>query len=439
MPRLGRGSESTQWASVVRATRRRAGAALRRMPGLRDRFEQRPDPTEPWVATVAAELAAGDPDRAHRLAEQAWRRRPDHIQLQDLLIASLDHRGMCERALALSIQNATRRLGWLARRRLAGRRPRRLGPAQRIFAAGFFRSGSSAVLDYLRGIDGATGWTPAGEMRLLKAPGGIAELVNRHHQQGSLTDRDLVDFYLHLTGWKLTRHPPGSFHPRALVNRHSATLFRNRRAFGYLHTCLQAFLELVDLTATANPTTADLEGLFRDLLARALDVAATDTGAELLLIDQAVNAWRLPLSRFLPPSTFVIVHRDPRDQYVDVRQIRQQPGHPATTAESFTREYRRNRTRADRDIPLISQRYGHHCVRLSFEDFVLDHQRQTRELTDTLGLPPPRTQWGHYVPTRGRDGIGRHLALASPTEIATLTASLPEYLDDRVTGSHQPA
>ena len=430
--RSGDALVSRRWVRLVHRARRRAGATAQRVPGLRRRWEQRPDPAEPLVKAISAELATGELDRGHQLAEHGSRSRPDHIQLQDLLIASLDHRDEFEQALELCVENAARRIRWLDRRRVTARYPRRLDQSQRIFLAGYFRSGSSAVLDYLRGGAGVTNWTPAGEMRLLKAPGGVADLVARCQTQGGLTDRDLVDFYLHLTGWKLTRHPPGTFHARDVVNRNSAALFRIRRAYGYLRTCLECFLELADLTASTRPTVADLEVFFRDAVGRALDAAAADAAAEVVLVDQAINAWRLPLSRFLPPSTFVIVHRDPRDQYVDVRQVQQKPGRTPTTAERFTHDYRRNRTRADRDIPRIAHRYGHRCVRLSFEDFVLDHQRQAHQLLASLALPRPLRGRGHYLPRQGRDGIGQHIAMLSPSELATLTESLPEYLDHRI-------
>jgi hypothetical protein len=381
---------------------------------------------------VRAGLSAGDLDRAHRLAERAWRSRPRHIQLQDLLIASLDLREEADRALALSVENAARRLRWLARRRVTGPRPRRLGPAERIFIAGFFKSGSSAVLDYLRGVPGSRRWTPTGEMRLLKAPGGVAELIGRRQASGALSDLDLVDFYLHLTGWKLTRHPPGTFHPRDVVNRHGEVLFRSPRAFGYLQVCLEAFLELVELTRSAQPTVGELEDFFRGAVSRALDAAAADTGASVLLIDQAVNAWRLPLSRLVPPSTFVIVHRDPRDQFVDAQRVHQKPGLPALVADSFAGDYRQRRAWANRDAAVITRKYGHRSVRLSFEDFVLDHHRQARNLLAALGLPPPRRWADHYRPSLARDAIGRHRRLVSPADLVALTVALPEFLDHRV-------
>ena len=424
-----------RWASLVRKVHRRAATTVRRKSGLRGQLELRPDPAEPLVERVSTELGTGELDRGHQLAELAWQRRPDHLQLQDLLVASLDRRGDVARALALSVDNARRRIGWLQRQRGTGRPPRQLGPQQRILFAGFYRSGSSTVLDYLRRVPGAARWTTTGEMRLLKAPGGIADLASRHQQQGGLTESDLVDFYLHLTGWKLTRHPPGTFDSRDVVNRHATVLFRNPHAFGYLQTCLESFLELVDLTSAANPTAAELVRFFRDAVGRALDVVATDTQADVLLIDQAINAWRLPLSRFLPPSTFVIVHRDPRDQFVDVRKRQQQPGLISPTAESFVREYRLRRTGADRDLTTITTQYGHHTYRVGFEDFVLDHERQARQLTDALALSPPGDGRSHYNPRRARNGIGQHARQVDPCELAILATSLPEYLDHRSTST----
>jgi hypothetical protein len=139
----------------------------------------------------------------------------------------------------------------------------------------------------------------------------------------------------------------------------------------------------------------------------------------------------LAISRFLPPSTFVIVHRDPRDHFADARLVRQRPGRKPLTVESFARHYRARRERVERQVPEIARRYGHRALTMSFEDFVLDHETQASRLRDFLGLDGRAYRNGHYEPARGLDGIGRHTRLITPEEAATLVDALPEYLDKR--------
>jgi hypothetical protein len=390
--------------------------------------EIRPDPREPLVGEISARIAAGEVEAARDLAQAGVRARPDGVQTWDLLIAALDHLGEAERALDGCVCNAARRLSRLRSRPGGGGGPGRLDPERRVFVAGYFKSGSSAVLDHLRGFEGVTKWTPRGEMRLVKSPGGMADLAKRHQERGGLCTADLVDFYLHITGWKITLTPPGRYHLREVVNRTSAALFGSPAAAGYLRCCLECFLELA---RRPGRSVADLERQFRGWVERALDAVATDTGADLVLVDQAVNAWRLAISRFLPPSTFVIVHRDPRDHFADARLVRQRPGRKPLTVESFARHYRARRERVEHQVPEIARRFGHRALTMSFEDFVLDHETQASRLRDFLGLGGRAYRNGHYEPARGLDGIGRHTRLITPEEAATLVDALPEYLDKR--------
>lgn len=379
------------------------------------------------IEQIQAHIAGHDLERARQLAERAVEEHPDVIRFTDLLLSLLHEMGEADRALSLAIHNAERRIRRLHRLRDSTLPARRLTRDTRILISGYFYSGSGAVLDYLRDFPGTVKWTPTGEMRLLKFPGGLDDLAKRHKEHGALTASDLVDLYLHVTGWKVTLSPPGTYDQWAIVNRNSRRMFRKPVAFGYLAALLECFRELAT-TPTVADTTAGLEEHFRNHLERALDAAATDAQADLLLIDQAITAWRFDLGRLVPPSTFISVHRDPRDQYVEVREVLEQPGRRQATAESFAKRNRRNRDKVERLTPELERDHGHRIVRVGFEDFVMDHDRESRRLVDLLGLDPDRRVAGRFDPERSRANIGKHATLLDDRDRATLEAELAEFL-----------
>jgi hypothetical protein len=306
-------------------------------------------------------MAAGRVAAAHRLAEAGLRRDPENADLLDLRASTLDYLGRADRALDSCVASARLRVAALdGRHRTAAE----LRQDQRIFLSGFFYSGSGAVLDWLRGFDGTATWSPVGEMRLIKFPGGLADLAERRTRQDRLTAQDLVDHYLHLVGGKVTLLPPGVYNQWESVNVQSRKMLAHKATAGYLRACLSSFLDLATRGGALSPE--ELEGHFRGLVRRALDAGAADRGASLLLVDQAVTAWRLPTSRLVPPSTFVVVHRDPRDQFAEARAVARQPGRPKTTVDTFVEAYRRQRTEVDAIIPGLERTYGHRLIRIAF-------------------------------------------------------------------------
>jgi len=261
--------------------------------------------------------------------------------------------------------------------------------------------------------------------------GGLARLTTGYANHAVLTPRDLVALYLHLTGAKHTTSPRGSYDKWRVVNRNSANLFRRREAAGYLQTCLECFLALAERAGEPWPGGLPaLEQCLREYVRRALDAAATDTGADLLLLDQGVNAWRLPLSRLAPPSTFVVVHRDPRDQFVDARAALRQPGRVEPSAASFADTYQRRRRGAVRDAAKIAQAYGHRSVRVGFEDFVYD-PASVHALVESLSLAGRPYRQGRFEVARARAAVGKHTRHLTREESETIAAALPEYLDER--------
>lgn len=386
-----------------------------------------------FVRQVQEALREGRDADALRLAEAGVEELPASLQLADCLVATLDRLGEHDRALEVALANARRRAQRLAARRPAATGQRTLDREHRIFLSGFFYSGSGAVLDHLRGLPDTGSWTPHGEMRLLKFPGGLHDLTRRHRAAGGLQPRDLVDLYLHVTGWKAVYVPRGHYDQWSVVNRQARRLFSTPQAAGYLAACLDGIVTLAERCDARQPTARQLRSHFQTMIARALDAAATDLGADRLLIDQAATAWRLNLARLLPPSTFIVVHRDPRDQYSEVQQVLAQPGRAQRSAAEFSAQYRKRQAVAATRIEAMERDQGHRVLRLSFEEFVVDHAMQARRLHEWLGLDAVALREPRFDPQRSRTNVGKHAGLLDPADVATIADALPEFLSPHAT------
>ena len=389
------------------------------------------DAASRFVSAVERQHALSNYPHARALAEAGVELAPDSGRLHDLRVATLDVQGDDDAALEAALEGASTHIRRLREHRGTVTEPIRLAPEQRVFISGYFYSGSGAVLDHLRGFDRAAYW-PRGEMRLIKFPGGLADLGKRLAKRGRLRPGDLTDLYLHITGAKLTTRPRGTYDRWRHVN-HLANRMFNRdldQSAGYLIAVLEGFVSLVERARSGALSTEEFEEHFRGVLERALDAAATDNDVDHLLVDQAVTAWRLEISRFLPPSSFIVVHRDPRDQYAEVREVMQQPGRSKhmDTPEGFATAYRKNRAYVDEQIPLLEQRHGHKFLRIAFEDFVLDHKQQDRRLREFLGLENRRLIERRFKPKRSRVNVGKHAALLDESAIEVLTRRLADYL-----------
>ncbi|MGH8794938.1 MAG: hypothetical protein ACRDXX_20135 [Stackebrandtia sp.] len=381
-------------------------------------------------AEIAALANADRLAQAHDFVKSRLAHDPDNLDLTDWTIAFKAHVGDAAEALSLAVSAARLRMRRLAEAG-AALSPPRLSPQRRIFLAGHFYSGSSAVFDFLGDHPGVVKWSPAGEIRLLKGPGGVADLAKRHAEAGALSESDLVDFYLHIVGRCVTGCPEGVYHPREKVNRHSRLLFGQPAARGYLHACLGCFTQLVALSRNA-PSTERVEEHFRDWTTRALDAAAADSGADYLLVDQAIPAWRLRLARFTPPSKFIVVHRDPRDNFAEARAIHMQPGRKLLDAEQYAKRYRRRREAVEAARPELVDRHGHDVMTIGFEEFLLRHSEAADRVRRFVGFDPGDRRRGRFDLEASRRNVGKYRDLASAAEIAVISERLPEYLYDLV-------
>jgi hypothetical protein len=379
------------------------------------------------LSAMADAAASGDADRALAVATEALAQHPDSLPVMEGYISALDRLGRSDEALSLAIDAARRRIVLMSAQRPPSRE-RQLAQDSRVFLSGYFYSGSGAVLDYLKDFDGTAKWSPAGEMRLIKFPGGIGDLARRHKRTGALTSQDVLDLYLHIIGGKPTTTPAGSYGQWKVVNKNSGKLLVHPRATDYVIRCLECFGWLADAVATGAMTRRQLVAGFRNSVGTILDAAATGMEADCLLVDQAITAWRLALAKFVPPSTFIVVHRDPRDQFVDASVALSKPGRTLLSAEDYAVQYRNRRLVGEKAMSMIQDRLGHRVIRLSFEEFVVDHDTTTQRLIADLGFEGRARSAPRYDVQASRANIGKHRDLISVADAATIAAALPEYL-----------
>ena len=379
-------------------------------------------------------MDGGEVADALSVAREGLALHPSEPDLHDILAGGLDYEGQVREALDLCVETARMRLdGPLAGHR--GRVPRRtrLTPRQRLFVAGYFYSGSGAVVDGLLGRPGVVKWTEGGELRLIKGPGGFGDIARRRRTEGRLTTQDLVDHYLHLVGAKVRGLPRGTYDPWRRVNTVSRRLLRDPAGQRFVRVCLEAFLDLVTMVQK-RPTRPErkLVRRFRSTIDRALRCAAVDSEADVLVLDQTIPAHRLRLACFVPPSRFIVVHRDPRDQYSEVVEATSRPGWRTRTPEQFIEEYRHRREQAEKRIPDLERRYGHAFLQVAFEDFVVEHRETAGRILGFLDLEDAGSRLplgdGRFEPSESRMNVGKHREFLDPETVTRLEQALPEYL-----------
>ncbi len=308
-----------------------------------------------------------------------------------------------------------------------------LGRESRILISGFFYSGSGAVLDFLRSYAGVRKFPfVAGESRVVKFPGGIAEMGEVVVKDGRLHPEEIAKFYLHLVGKQIVATKKGVYHKDLIVNRNNRRLLKNEPSLGYLY---QALLLLEDYWALARKKALDHDvfvAASRVGLARMLDAAAKQNKISKLVVDQIVTAWRIDIAQYMPPSSFIIVHRDPRDQYAEVKAALDQPGRPKWTAQQFAGIYRSWRTRVDGHIPILEGQHGHRVLRVGFEDFVLNHAAEAKRILAFAGIAAGSLKKQRFFPDVSAANVGKYSQLLTREEAECLETALPEYL-------HRPA
>ena len=358
-------------------------------------------------------------DEATRLCREGLQKYPKSIRVNECLTVCLDVLQEHEEAIFWAENSARLRIKRIKKRLkdeiLEEAQQKGLQKHQRIFASGYFKSGSSALVDYLRGLDRTKKWTPYGEMRLIKTPGGIRDFSEKYYS-GEKTEA-ILNLYLTIVGRKLTTTKTWNN-----SNRISRKLISNQKCSAYILECLQFWLKLKSSPAKS---VEEFNSYSVDFLNKAFNHAAHSYNADNLIIDQAINAWRLHLARFVPPSTFFVVNRDPRDHFAESRYHWMKLGKKRQTVEEYIRKYRKIRNKSIKQAKKMSKLYGHKFFFYSFEDFVYDHVNSAKKLKDDLGLIGSSNS---YDPELSKKNIGKFVNVLTRHERSLIESELKDFL-----------
>lgn len=384
-----------------------------------------------WISKAQKALKAARPEKALAAARAGLAVYPDSRGLRDTLITALEATEDHATALRHARLNALAHIAALEQ----GRGPLAPPPpalSQRpILISGYFYSGSGAVLDFIRGLSGVHKWPPSGEMRLIKFPGGLDDLSKRFVRNEGLRGEDRLAFYQHLVGARYTGNERSGQTRWKTVNRNSARNIKSPDYADYLRVCLRAFLELEQFGQGGKADFDDFEAFLATIVRECLAAAQHQLGADNLLIDQVVTAWRMPIARYMPPADFLVVHRDPRDQFLDANTALAKTGRRTYSAEEFAALYRKRRKIADDAIPHLEEHHGHSFFRTSFEDFVTDHDQVGARILEALKLEDRARITANFDPSYSIHNIGKHRGQISDADRQTLETLLPEFLDER--------
>ena len=287
---------------------------------------------------------------------------------------------------------------------------------QRIMIAGYFYSGSGAIADYLSGFPKTTKWTPYGEMRLIKTPGGLWDY--RKNYLGKNNQEAILNLYLSIIGEKQTN---------SIIwgksNRSSRKIIADTNNAEYIITLLNFWIK------EKNKPSKNIKSFYKrssKFIGEAYDKVCQIYDSERILVDQSINAFRLNLAKLIPPSTFIIVDRDPRDQFNEGKEAWKRLGiNKWQSAEEFIFDYKRTRETSYKRAKYLSKRFGHKFYFYKLENFIYDFKRLSSKLKSDLQI---EGESKGYNPEESKANIGKYKDNLTSSDCNLIEHELMEYL-----------
>ncbi|MBN2435838.1 MAG: hypothetical protein JXK07_11295 [Spirochaetes bacterium] len=298
--------------------------------------------------------------------------------------------------------------------------------------SGYFYSGSGAVLDYLKGYKNSIKWAPGCEARIVKFPGGLGDLYLKLKSDKVITIAEIVDLYLHIVGSFYVTARGNQYNKYACVNRDSKKVLDKPQSVSYVYELLILWEALREFSEKKVQTEKEFLHIVRHGLHRAFNSILFFNKAELLLMDQMVTAWRMPDAVLLPPSRFIVVHRDPRDQYVDANSVMGDPGRSKWTADEFIKVYKSRRALVREWIPKLEADSGHTFLQISFDEFVNNPVEQKEIIDNYLKLEKADycEKMSGFNPDVSRKNVGKYKKYLKQEVQLYFKENIPEFCRD---------
>ena len=385
-----------------------------------------------FISSYRAISCAVTFDEIMCLATDIHERCPNNLKLAERYVGLLQKDKQFEKALSLASELCQRRIDKIRKSigndyEEAVNRPSMDSVIQ---VSGYFYSGSGAVLDHLKGYEGVLKWGPRGEVRIVKFPGGLAELYDKLEKNGRLNKSHIIRLFLHITASFYVNVDIEEYNQEAVVNKVSRRMLRSSKSTFYIYELLCLWQSLVQFSTQKEQTSSEFVSIVRNGLQRAFNAAIYKNNASLLLCDQMITAWRIPTARLLPPSRFVIVNRDPRDQFTEINQVHKGTGRPIWNTSHFITIIKKRMQLTDKWIPILESECGHSFLKLQFEDFVINHDKTVAVVRSFFKLNKEdfMKEKTKFDPKISIKNVGKYKHSLNKDEQACLERELPEYI-----------
>lgn len=248
-----------------------------------------------------------------------------------------------------------------------------------VITSGFSYSGSSAVYDFLAGIQDFVQF-PGGEFRFFRAPWGLNSLWKELYQTDDISLGSLAKFISFCAG-----DMPATSFIETNCNRFIKSL--RTKYPKLLEKALAVFVQKFFLAKDfpAGPLRKQIfESAFGAFMDSLLTGFACAKGAKYLLLDQATRPWTLYFGEYFPRPKIIMVRRDARDSFVDQFT---HAGRPEKEVTAFMERLSMRLKKADRVIKASSKKKEKSILNLQFEEFVKDFENQRGNILDFIGAP----------------------------------------------------
>jgi hypothetical protein len=306
-------------------------------------------------------------------------------------------------------------------------------PLQRpvILVSGFGWSGSGAVVDYLREVDGVHLAFARPELSCFEAnpPTTSARQVLDAHRDGEDWRAALVDFVLtSVVGVSFPVEDVRS-HGRLREKSLLGHLGRGIESADRVLTATTALLAAIRQQAAPSGRVPGPEvvAAFRTFFSYTLALALQgEQEQQRLLLDNAMHAYNFDLLAVMPDVDAIAVLRDPRDQFVSRAMEKDPARRDLWSIENFVRSRSRLMEKfelACADLPSHSR-----LLPVSFESFVSDEAARLEVLAHVGVSRPAETRPRHFIPESSARNVGIHRSFRELYDFRELERALPNYL-----------
>jgi hypothetical protein len=283
-------------------------------------------------------------------------------------------------------------------------------PVRAIITSGFSYSGSSAVLDFLRG-DPRIANFPGGEFRFFRARWGMNTLIKTIRRSGDIPEEQLNNFLRFCR-----REMPVESRRDATCNRF---VKRVKSAIPEIFKdTIRSFAGNVAIAKSYEDPVVKVKLLkkaVKQFTATFVRDYSVTTGSEAVLLDQAVRPWTLGQRKYIPGRKIVMVTRDPRDQYVDQYM---KAGTPVREVQQFMAALE---ARLQTAIQTASTVGAEEFMLIRFEDFVSEFESVSDKIYRFIGLDAPETKNTKYFdPSVSIKNIGIYKSFEHQNEITLI-------------------